>query len=74
MTGSIAKSLDRRRTTSDLLVTIAASGGLLAVGAVCWLATVAGDAAHGVLMFRSSAGTVSAAQSAIWPPGSPMPS
>jgi hypothetical protein len=24
---------------------------LLAVGAVCWLATVAGDAAHGVLMF-----------------------
>jgi len=38
-------------TAPDLLATIAASGGLLAVGAVCWLATVAGDAAHGVLMF-----------------------
>ncbi|HET9646910.1 MAG TPA: DUF4386 domain-containing protein [Microlunatus sp.] len=33
------------------LVSIAASSMLLAVGAVCWLATVAGDAAHGVLMF-----------------------
>ena len=37
--------------TPDLLPTIAASSALLAVGAVCWLATVAGDAAHGVLMF-----------------------
>lgn len=33
------------------LATIAASGVLLAVGALGWLATVAGDAAHGVLMF-----------------------
>ena len=38
-------------TAPDLLATIAASSTLLAVGAVCWLATVAGDAAHGVLMF-----------------------
>lgn len=38
-------------TAPDLLATIAASSVLLAVGAVCWLATVAGDAAHGVLMF-----------------------
>ena len=38
-------------TAPDLLPTIAASSALLAVGAVCWLATVAGDAAHGVLMF-----------------------
>jgi len=30
---------------------IATSGTLLGVGAVLWLATVAGDAAHGVLMF-----------------------
>lgn len=33
------------------LATIAASSMLLAFGAVCWLATVAGDAAHGVLMY-----------------------
>lgn len=33
------------------LATVAASSLLLAVGAVCWLATVAGDVAHGVLMF-----------------------
>jgi hypothetical protein len=33
------------------LATIAASSMLIAVGVVCWLATVAGDAAHGVLMF-----------------------
>ena len=33
------------------LATIAASSTLLAVGAIAWLATVAGDAAHGVLMF-----------------------
>ena len=30
-------------TAPDVLPTIAASSGLLAVGAVCWLATVAGD-------------------------------
>ena len=33
------------------LATVAASSMLLAIGVVCWLATVAGDAAHGVLMF-----------------------
>ncbi len=33
------------------VATVAASALLLAIGAVCWLATVAGDAAHGVLMF-----------------------
>jgi hypothetical protein len=38
-------------TAPDALATIAASSMLLAIGAVCWLATVAGDAAHGVLMF-----------------------
>jgi Domain of unknown function (DUF4386) len=38
-------------TGSGGLATIAASSMLLAVGVVCWLATVAGDAAHGVLMF-----------------------
>ena len=38
-------------TAPDGLATIAASSMLLAIGAVCWLATVAGDAAHGVLMF-----------------------
>ena len=38
-------------TTPDQLATMAASSMLLAVGAVCWLATVAGDAAHGVLMY-----------------------
>lgn len=38
-------------TAPDQLATIAASSTLLAVGALCWLATVAGDAAHGVLMF-----------------------
>jgi len=35
----------------DHLSTIAASGMLLALGAVLWLFTVAGDAAHGILMF-----------------------
>ena len=38
-------------TAPDPLSTMTTSGILLAVGAVCWLATVAGDAAHGVLMF-----------------------
>ena len=38
-------------TAPNQLATIAASGTLLAVGALCWLATVAGDAAHGVLMY-----------------------
>jgi hypothetical protein len=38
-------------TAPDGLPTIAASSLLLAVGALCWLATAAGDAAHGVLMF-----------------------
>ena len=38
-------------TAPDGLATIAASSMLLGVGAVCWLATVAGDAAHGVVMF-----------------------
>jgi hypothetical protein len=33
------------------LSTVATSTALLAVGAICWLATVAGDVAHGVLMF-----------------------
>ncbi|MFC7624569.1 DUF4386 domain-containing protein [Microlunatus sp. GCM10028923] len=33
------------------LAAIAAGSMLLAAGVVCWLATVAGDAAHGVLMF-----------------------
>jgi hypothetical protein len=33
------------------LPAIASSGLLLAIGAVCWLFTVAGDVAHGVLMF-----------------------
>jgi hypothetical protein len=33
------------------LATIAANSTLLALGVVFWLATVAGDAAHGVLMF-----------------------
>jgi hypothetical protein len=35
----------------DHLSTIAASSTLLAIGAVLWLGTVAGDAAHGILMF-----------------------
>jgi hypothetical protein len=35
----------------DRLATIAASSTLLAIGAVLWLGTVAGDAAHGILMF-----------------------
>ena len=35
----------------DHLSTIAASGALLAMGVVLWLSTVAGDAAHGILMF-----------------------
>ena len=38
-------------TAPDSLSTIAANATLLAVGAVLWLITVAGDAAHGVLMF-----------------------
>jgi hypothetical protein len=38
-------------TAADPLSVIASSGTLVAVGAVCWLVTVAGDAAHGVLMF-----------------------
>ena len=38
-------------TGPDGLAGIAASSMLLAIGAVCWLATVAGDAAHGVVMF-----------------------
>ena len=35
----------------DHLSTIATSSTLLAMGAVLWLSTVAGDAAHGILMF-----------------------
>ncbi len=35
----------------DQLSTIAASSALLAMGAVLWLSTVAGNAAHGILMF-----------------------
>jgi Domain of unknown function (DUF4386) len=35
----------------DQLSRIAASSTLLAIGAVLWLSTVAGDAAHGILMF-----------------------
>jgi hypothetical protein len=35
----------------DHLSTIAANSTLLAIGAVLWLSTVAGDVAHGVLMF-----------------------
>ena len=35
----------------DQLSTIAASSALLAMGAVLWLSPVAGDAAHGILMF-----------------------
>lgn len=38
-------------TAPDPLRAIASSSMLLAVGAVCWLFTVAGDAAHGVLMY-----------------------
>ena len=38
-------------TTADPLRAIAAGSLLLAVGAVCWLVTAAGDLAHGVLMF-----------------------
>jgi hypothetical protein len=38
-------------TAVDPLPAIAAGGLLLAIGAVCWLFTVAGDVAHGVLMF-----------------------
>jgi hypothetical protein len=37
--------------TPDQLSTIAANSTLLAMGAVLWLSTVAGDAAHGILMF-----------------------
>jgi hypothetical protein len=35
----------------DHLSTIAASSMLLTLGVVLWLSTVAGDAAHGILMF-----------------------
>jgi len=35
----------------DHLATVAASSMLLAIGAVLWLVAVAGDAAHGILMF-----------------------
>jgi len=38
-------------TSPNHLSTIATSGTLLAIGTVFWLATVGGDAAHGVLMF-----------------------
>ena len=38
-------------TTAHPLPAIAASGVLLGIGAVGWLLTVAGDVAHGVLMF-----------------------
>lgn len=38
-------------TTPGGLAAIAAGSLLLAAGVVCWLATVAGDAAHGVVMF-----------------------
>jgi hypothetical protein len=38
-------------TAPDGLASIAASSMLLAIGAVCWLASAAGDAAHGILMF-----------------------
>ena len=38
-------------TGPDPLTAIAANAALLAVGAVCWLLTVGGDAAHGVVMF-----------------------
>jgi hypothetical protein len=37
--------------TPDQLSTIAANSTLLAMGAVLWLSTVAGGAAHGILMF-----------------------
>jgi hypothetical protein len=37
--------------TPDNLSAIAANTTLLAMGAVLWLSTVAGDAAHGILMF-----------------------
>lgn len=35
----------------DRLASLSQNGALLAVGAVLWLLTVAGDAAHGILMF-----------------------
>jgi Domain of unknown function (DUF4386) len=35
----------------DHLASVAANSTLLAIGAVLWLSTVAGDAAHGILMF-----------------------
>src|SRR2546427_9237668 len=35
----------------DRLAAVAASSTLLAIGAVLWLLAVAGDAAHGILMF-----------------------
>jgi hypothetical protein len=38
-------------TAVEPLPAIASSGTLLAIGAVCWLVTVGGDAAHGVVMF-----------------------
>ena len=36
---------------SDPLATLAANNMLLAIGAMLWLIAVAGDAAHGILMF-----------------------
>ena len=57
----------------DHLSTLAANSMLLAVGVVCWLVTVVGDAAHGILMFRSSSGTASGRPSAISRPGSWTP-
>ena len=38
-------------SAADPLRAISTGGLLLALGAVCWLVTVAGDVAHGVLMF-----------------------
>ncbi len=37
--------------TSDPLAAVGASGMLIAIGAMLWLLAVAGDAAHGILMF-----------------------
>ena len=49
------------------------SSMLLAIGAVCWLATVAGDAAHGVLMFPVLKRHSERAPSATSPPESSTP-
>lgn len=43
--------------TPDNLSAIAANTTLLAMGAVLWLSTVAGDAAHGILMFSGPQAT-----------------